>query len=636
MKHKDKKKQQFKNGRPWWRWLFLVLAIVLMIGLVKVWAIEFIYAGRVAYGVKLGNYDVGGMTLLELNNFFDRTIENIKDGVKFTSNGELIENKSFSELGLWMQIDECQNDLWKIGKSQNMVVSYYDRLLALAGKKEIRCKIVFDKIAYDDWIKYVREKYNHPAVSASVEKKDGLVVVSNSSEGEVVDENRLMMDLSYKLSILDFSAIELVSKKDIPAITDEMAVDIKKKVEKEIKQGRNWLYEDNQLEVKGSDIYDMLFIDQVQKEGTNQPQLKLTYDLSAIDSWLNENAYMYEDKPRDARLKMTESGPEIVEAGTSGKQVNRTKLVELLNTDLGDPKLELKLPVEKMEAMVTADNLASLGVKELIASGTSDFSWSPANRIHNISVGADQFNGTVIAPGEEFSFTTRLGSVDAAKGYLPELVIADNETRPEYGGGLCQVSTTMYRVALDAGFPITDRTPHQYRVSYYEPAGQDATIYIPNPDLKFINDTKHYVLIEAVMGDNTLTFNFYGTSDGRKVEVTDPEIFNITSPPAAVYIHNSSLAAGETIQIDSAHYGADSIFYRYITYPDGKRKEEEIFSRYQAWPAKFKVGEGEVQTNDANNSTDTNTQTKDINSDPNNELGYDLDEVLKDLENKNN
>jgi hypothetical protein len=201
----------------------------------------------------------------------------------------------------------------------------------------------------------------------------------------------------------------------------------------------------------------------------------------------------------------------------------------------------------------------------------------------------------VIAPGEEFSFTTRLGSVDAASGYLPELVIADDETRPEYGGGLCQVSTTMYRAALNAGFPITDRSPHQYRVSYYEPAGQDATIYVPNPDLKFINDTKNYVMIEAVIDGSILTFNFYGTKDGREVTVTEPEIYNITSPPSPIYIYTSSLAPGEKWQVDTAHYGADSTFYRYIKYSNGEKKEEEFFSRYQAWPAKFKVGEGEVK-----------------------------------------
>ncbi|MBU0648318.1 G5 domain-containing protein, partial [Patescibacteria group bacterium] len=91
-----------------------------------------------------------------------------------------------------------------------------------------------------------------------------------------------------------------------------------------------------------------------------------------------------------------------------------------------------------------------------------------------------------------------------------------------------------------------------------------------------------------------LTFNFYGTSDGRQVEITQPNIFNITSPPAPEYIYTSGLASGQKVQVDSAHYGADSIFYRYITYANGETKEEEVFSRYQAWPAKFKVGEGEV------------------------------------------
>jgi vancomycin resistance protein YoaR len=109
-------------------------------------------------------------------------------------------------------------------------------------------------------------------------------------------------------------------------------------------------------------------------------------------------------------------------------------------------------------------------------------------------------------------------------GFLPELVIKKGKTVPEYGGGLCQVSTTMFRAAVNAGLKITERQPHSFPVQYYNPQGFDATVYDPRPDLRFINNTPNHLLIEAIVDGNWLIFNFYGTDDGRKVEIKGPYI----------------------------------------------------------------------------------------------------------------
>ena len=130
----------------------------------------------------------------------------------------------------------------------------------------------------------------------------------------------------------------------------------------------------------------------------------------------------------------------------------------------------------------------------------------------------------MIKPGAEFSFITTLGPVDETTGYLPELVIKPNATVPEYGGGMCQVSTTAFRAALNAGLKITERTNHAYPVSYYNPQGLDATVYIPKPDLRFINNTPGYILIQTKIVGTQLFFDFYGTNDGRSVTLQGPTV----------------------------------------------------------------------------------------------------------------
>lgn len=162
------------------------------------------------------------------------------------------------------------------------------------------------------------------------------------------------------------------------------------------------------------------------------------------------------------------------------------------------------------------------GIRGLIARGESDFSGSPKNRRHNIRVGSEKYHGLLVPPGAEFSFNQNLGPVDGEHGFLPELVILHNVTMPQFGGGLCQVSTTMFRSAVHAGLPITARKNHAYAVSYYGTPGFDATIYPPNPDLGFRNDTPGHILIQMNMQGTKLAFEFWGTSDGRTVEVQGP------------------------------------------------------------------------------------------------------------------
>ncbi len=165
----------------------------------------------------------------------------------------------------------------------------------------------------------------------------------------------------------------------------------------------------------------------------------------------------------------------------------------------------------------------NLGINGLIGRGESNFKGSPKNRIHNIKVGVEKFKGLIIKPNEIFSFNKFLGPVEKEQGFLPELVIKKEGTVPELGGGLCQVSSTTFRAAMNAGLPIKERKNHAYAVQYYSPQGTDATIYPGSVDLKFINDTQGYILIWPYIKDNNyLVFDFYGTKDSRKVVLSKP------------------------------------------------------------------------------------------------------------------
>ena len=210
-----------------------------------------------------------------------------------------------------------------------------------------------------------------------------------------------------------------------------------------------------------------------------------------------------------------------------GRALNGKESLKLISRALqseNNGTLSIKLPTETTQPKIKGSDKERLGLRELVGVGESSFKGSPKNRIYNINRALEQFQNIIIGPGEEFSFVKYLGEVDGEHGYLPELVIKNNRTEPEFGGGICQVSTTAFRAAIYSGMKITERRNHAYPVRYYYPYGLDATVYIPKPDFKFANNTPGSILIQATIEDTKLTFRFFGTRDGRSVSVDGPHI----------------------------------------------------------------------------------------------------------------
>jgi vancomycin resistance protein YoaR len=231
------------------------------------------------------------------------------------------------------------------------------------------------------------------------------------------------------------------------------------------------------------------------------------------------------------------------------------------------------------------------GVKEIIGIGETNFIGSTVNRKHNISIGSSTLSGVVIPAGETFSTMKTLGPIDGAHGYRTELVIKGNKTQPEYGGGLCQVGSTVFRAALNSALPVVERQNHSYRVSYYERdgagrmigPGKDATIYDPAPDLKFVNDTGHPIIMMAEIEGLTLRFILWGVKDGRTQEQSDVRVYNVTPPPAKKMVETPDLPPGKVKCTESPHAGADAVFTYTIRYADGQEKKKDFRSHYKPW-----------------------------------------------------
>jgi vancomycin resistance protein YoaR len=262
-----------------------------------------------------------------------------------------------------------------------------------------------------------------------------------------------------------------------------------------------------------------------------------------------------------------------------------------------DKSESFDIPVNKTPPDITTDKVNNLGIKQLIGRGTSTFFHSIPGRVYNVVLASSRINGTLVKPGDTFSFNDTLGDVSAFTGYQQAYIISGGKTILGDGGGVCQVSTTLFRAILNAGLPVVERAAHAYRVGYYEqdsPPGLDATVYGPSPDLKFTNDTPGYILIEATANPKnySLVFELYGTSDGRAATISKPVVTNVTPALPTVYQDDPTLPTGTLKQTDFSAAGATVTFNYFV-----KRGDEIIFqktfvSNYRPWAAVYLRGTG--------------------------------------------
>lgn len=289
-------------------------------------------------------------------------------------------------------------------------------------------------------------------------------------------------------------------------------------------------------------------------------------------------------------------------ASENGRQINEDELTKQILSKGGTnfentqtQNINIKIPVKTIKPTLTTDKVNEMGIKELIGSGTSLYQHSIESRIYNVGLGASRVNGTLVPPGEVFSFAKTVGDVSSLTGYKQAYVISGGKTVLGDGGGICQVSTTLFRAVLNAGLPIVERHAHAYRVGYYEEdssPGIDATVYVPSVDFKFKNDTGHYILIQSIIDPEELrlTFMIYGTSDGRTSEISTPVVSNIRPAPEAKYEDDPTLPVGQVKQVDFAAAGASTYFTRTVK-RDGKViLQDEFTSNYRPWQAVFLRG----------------------------------------------
>lgn len=296
---------------------------------------------------------------------------------------------------------------------------------------------------------------------------------------------------------------------------------------------------------------------------TNNAPIIVGLNSNKVDEYVATLSGNVDQAPANAILGFNAEGKTtIIKASQNGFKLDVAKTTAAVKDALDKPadQRNVTMVVSIAKAEVREDNLKEMGLQDHLSQGATYFPGSPYTRLINVRAGANRFDGVLLKPNEVFSFGKLLGEVNASTGYVPELVIIDNHEEKQYGGGLCQVSSTAYRAALLAGLPILQRQNHSFAISYYTAPygvpGVDATIYYPAVDMKFRNDTPGHLYMQTRMVGTSLTFDYFGTKTKYGI-IRGPQFISgttdATKPSHTVFYRDVKTLDGKTVKTDEVH-----------------------------------------------------------------------------------
>ena len=556
---------------------------------------------RIARGVRIGTLELGGRTRDEATRALRDRVANMRltfvtpIGTTTLTPAE----KEKTPFGFF----NLENDVahaYAIGREQNPLLSAVHLLQGTFIGTNISLDVSVDKEALRKELELRFGSKAHPAENAQLfvridpATKRASTTIAPEKIGLEIDYDTAAHDAEMHLQTLTDTPITMAVKKDEPKILAADAQLFAAQVAAPLEKAPLTLTVKNQTwSVSKETVADWLAV----LPPSAEKNVRLGLDPEKVKNYLTARGAAFSSEPKDAKFEEKDGHVTVFEPGTPGETLDLDAAYALLeknlfaNNDTSAPSPSIALSTIEVPPTITTASVNPYGIKEIIGVGATNFRGSPKNRIHNISVGAASVDNALIAPGEEFSLLKKLGKIDETTGYLQELVIKENHTTPEYGGGLCQIGSTTFRAALASGLPITMRQNHSYRVPYYERDGEgndigpgkDATIYDPAPDFRFMNDTGHYMIIKTAMQKNTLTFTFWGVNDGRVATQTKAKISNIVPPPEKKIVPTTDLKPGEEKCTEHAHLGSDAVFTYTVTMPDGKVKTKDFKSHYKPW-----------------------------------------------------
>ena len=582
--------------------LFFLFCLILLLGS------QIAYTGEIYPGVSVAGIDLSGLTESQAVALLAQRMTFPQTGKIVFQDGERAWLARPTDLGLMVDARPNAQAAYALGRSGNPFVRLADQLGAWHSGKDIPAQLIYDERVALEFLQQIAAEVDRPMQEASLKVESVEVIAVPGQVGRQVKVPASLQALREQMSTLTDGAVPLVIHETKPGIMDASAqAEVAKRILSapltltfpDAKPGDPGPYV-----IPPQQLAGMLVIERVQTAEGERYQVRLSDE--ALNTYLTALAGDINQTPENARFMFNDDTRllELIKPAVIGRNLDVAATIGAVNQAIAADQhsAPLTLSISQPEVGDTATG-EQLGITENIVSYTSYFRGSTNERLQNIEKASANFHGLLVPPGATFSMANAMDNVSLDTGYAEAWIIFGGRTIKGVGGGVCQVSTTLFRTAFFAGFPVVERHPHAYRVGYYEQtangwddqmAGLDATVFLPMVDFQFVNDTPHWLLMETYYRPNSrsLTWKFYSTSDGRTVEWETSGPQNVVEPPDPVYEENEELPRGEIVQVDWEAEGADVTVLRTVYRGGAAIFTDSFVTHYLPWADVYQYGPG--------------------------------------------
>ncbi|BBB49802.1 hypothetical protein Pelsub_P3033 [Pelolinea submarina] len=583
--------------------LFLTIAFT-VIGVYQVW-----YAGRIFPGIHIADVNVGGLNQEQAAFYLSSNFKLTPDGkihLWYGSNPIEVEPE---QLGIRLEISASVQEAYNFGRKGAFGSWLVYRMNNSSSANNLTPTIVFDQPTAVRYLQQIGQLYDHPAIEAQLSLQGTQVVSQLGQNGQQLDIAASLDQIAAQVEQLNLEKVILTVTQTQPQIMD--ASPYANMAQKILDQPFSLVLAASPTEpatewkILPEDLAPMLTFETQQEDGQTRmvPQLKEDY----LDAYLSNLSSQVDIKTKNPRFIFNDETRQLdlLTPGVTGRQLDFASTAANVQSALaqGQTSAPVSIAIQQPQVSDSAQT-ADLGITELVHSESSYFYGSSSARVQNIQTAAAQFHGLLVPPNSTFSMAEVMDEITLDNGYAEALIIYNGQTIEGVGGGVCQVSTTLFRTAFFSGFPITERHPHAYRVSYYEKtagnkrdndlAGLDATVYVPIIDLKFENDTPYWLLMETYVDPSAsrITWKFYSTWDGRTVNWQTTGPTDVEKPEKPLYRENPELSSGEIEQVEWEADGADIRVDRSVYLGDALMFQDSFDTHYEPWRAVYEYGPG--------------------------------------------
>jgi vancomycin resistance protein YoaR len=593
---------------------FLLISITIGIGLICVFLLivnlvfSLANSKRILPGVSMDGKPLSGLSIPEAASQIAKSSQFPQTGKIVLVDGTNAWATTPNQLGVYLDALASANSAYTVGRRGSLFTILLERYKLMTGGINAFPTFIYDQKASVSFLAQLATKVNQPIREAGLSISGTEVIVSPGQAGKVLDIPATLDSIYHQVQLMQDGVLPLVIHKADPAILD---ASLQGELARGILSQPFFLYSPPELsptvdplQVTPEILAKLLTFEKVSSADGTQFNIVASKPMLAIFLGdLGNNLDMESKNPRFVFNDDTRQ-LDLIEPSTIGRTLNVEASIVSINESIQKGEHEARLAFDITNPQVSDQTKGSdLGITELATSYTSYFRGSSNDRVQNIKTASARFHGLLIAPGATLSMSDALGNISLENGYAEALIILGDQTIKGVGGGVCQVSTTLFRTVFFGGYQVLERHPHAYRVGYYEQtaggtdadlAGLDATVYVPLVDFKFKNDTPYWLLMETYVNSSrySLTWKFYSTKDGRVVDYSTTGPMNIIKAPDPLYRENPDLAQGTKNKVDWAADGADISVNRTVTLNNQILHQDTFDTHYQAWREVWEYGPG--------------------------------------------